>query len=80
MKLVRKLNLEKKEKIVNRGVPLLNSQATIKILPKTSIPSSTSISKVVICLPPNQNIFKKPLRQRFLYQNNFCNYLTNPYI
>ena len=80
MKLVRKLNLEKKEKIVDRGVTLLNSQATIKILPKTSIPSSTSISKVVICLPPNQNIFKKPLRRRFLYQNNFCNYLTNPYI
>ena len=53
---------------------LLNSQATIKNLPKTSIPTE------LLCLPPNQNLFKKHLRRRFIYQNNFCNYLTNPCI
>ena len=74
MKVVRQLNLEKKEKIGDRGVTLLNSQATIKNLPKTSIPTE------LLCLPPNQNLFKKHLRRRFIYQNNFCNYLTNRYI
>ena len=74
--LVRQLNLEKKEKIGDHGVTLLNSQATIKNLPKTSIPPPTEL----LCLPPNQNLFKKHLRRRFIYQNNFCNYLTNPYI
>ena len=75
-KVIRQLNLEKKEKIGDRGVTLLNSQSTIKNLPKTSTPSPTEL----LCLPPNQNLFKKHLRRRFIYQNNFCNYLTNLYI
>ena len=74
MKVVRKLNLEKKEKIGDRGVTLLNSQATIQNLPKTSIPPPSEL----LCLTPNKNIFKKHLCRRFIYQNNFCNYLTNP--
>ena len=67
-KVVRQLNLEKKEKTGNRGVTLLNSQATIINLPKTSIPPPTEL----LCLPPNQNIFKKHLPRRFIYQKNFC--------
>ena len=42
MKIDRQLNLEKKEKISDRGV-------TIKNLPKTSIPRPTEL----LCLPPN---------------------------
>ena len=53
-KVVRPLNLEKKEKIGDRGVTLLNSQATIKNLPKTSIPPPTEL----VSLPPNQNFSK----------------------
>ena len=67
-KVVRPLNLEKKEKIGDRGVTLLNSQATIMNLPKRSIPPPTEL----LCLPPNQNVFKKHLRRRFIYQKNFC--------
>ena len=74
MKVVRQLNLEKKEKIGNRGVTLSNSQEIIKNLPKTSIPPPTEL----LSLPTNQTIFKKILRRRFKYQNNFCNYSTNP--
>ena len=76
MKVVRQLNLEKKEKIGDRGVTLLNSQVTVKNLPKTSIPPPIEL----LCLHPSQNLFKKHLRRRFIYQNNFCNYLTNRYI
>ena len=76
MKVVRQLNFEKKEKIVDRGVTLSNSQMTIKNLLKTSIRPPTEL----ICLLPNQKIFKEHLLRRFTYQNNFCNYLTNPYI
>ena len=44
-----------KEKIGDRRVTLLNRQATIKNLPKTSIPLPTEL----LCLPPNQNLQKK---------------------
>ena len=54
MKVVRQLNLEKKEKIGDRGVTLFNSQETIKSLPKTSIPPPTEL----LCLTLNQKIFK----------------------
>ena len=47
MKVVRQLNLEKKEKNGDREVTLTNSQETIKKLPKTSIPPPTE----VLCLP-----------------------------
>ena len=43
-----------KEKIGDRRVTLLNRQATIKNLPKTSIPLPTEL----LCLPPNQNLKK----------------------
>ena len=54
MEVVRQLNLEKKEKIGDRGVTLFNSQETIKSLPKTSIPPPTE----PLCLTLNQKIFK----------------------
>ena len=76
MKVIRQLNLEKKEKIGDRGVTLLNSQVTVKNLPKTPIPPPIEL----LCLAPSQNLFKKHLSRRFIYQNNFCNYLTNRYI
>ena len=76
MKEDRQLNLKKKEKIGERGVTSSNSQQTIKNLPKISIPPPTEL----LCLPPNQKIFKKHLRRRFIYQNNFCNFSTIPYI
>ena len=76
MKEDRQLNLKKKEKIGERGVTSSNSQETIKNLLKISRPPPTEL----LCLPPNQKILKKHLRRRFIYQNNFCNYSTIPYI
>ena len=76
MKVVRQLNLGKKEKIDDRGVTLSNSQEITKNLPKTSKPPPIEL----LCLPPNERIFKKHVRQRFIYQSSFCNYFINLYI
>ena len=53
VKVVRQLNLKKKEKIGDRGVTLSVSHKTIKNMSKTSIPPPTKL----FYLPPNQNYF-----------------------
>ena len=76
MKVVRQLNLGKKEKIDDRGVTLSNSQEATKKLRQTSIPPPIEL----LCLLPNEKIFKTHVRQRFIYQSSFCSYSTNLYI